>query len=93
MNSLSRQEEVEIINELGLHARAAANFVKEANRFKSDIVVERDGLEANGKSIMGIMMLAAPKGSMIKLTAAGDDADAAVDAIISLINNRFGEDR
>lgn len=93
MNCVSRKENVEIVNELGLHARAAANFVKEANLFKSEIMVERDGIEANGKSIMGIMMLAAPKGSMLQVSASGEDAYEAISAIITLINNKFGEDR
>ncbi len=86
-------ENIEIINELGLHARAAASFVKVANKFKSDVKVEKDGLDANGKSIMGIMMLAAPKGSQITVTCTGEDAEQVLEAIKELINNKFGEER
>lgn len=89
MNSI--QTTVEIVNELGLHARAAAVFVKEANKFSADIMVGKDGFEVNGKSIMGLMMLAAQKGSSILLKIDGTDANEASEALISLIANRFGE--
>jgi len=80
-----------ITNELGLHARAAAQFVKIASRFSSEILVKKDSREVNGKSIMGILMLAAAKGSQIKVTALGDDASDAVGALKTLIENKFGE--
>ena len=80
-----------IINKLGLHARAAAKLVATANRFRADIKVERDTQSVNAKSIMGIMMLAASRGTEITVAAEGADAEAAVDAIGALINDRFGE--
>ncbi len=80
-----------IKNELGLHARAAAQFVKIAGRFQAEISVEKDGRPVNGKSIMGILMLAAAKGSEIKVIAQGDDANEAVAALEELIENKFGE--
>ena len=82
---------VQIVNKNGLHARPAAEIVKLAARYQSDIVVARDDLEVNGKSIMGVMMLAAECGSMLKLKADGPDADQALDALASLIGNKFGE--
>jgi phosphocarrier protein len=78
-------------NELGLHARAAAQFVKIASRYASEITVEKDSREVNGKSIMGILMLAAAKGSKILVKASGPDAGAALNAIEELIRNKFGE--
>ena len=86
------KKELVIINELGLHARPAAMFVKLANEFISDITVEKGSEIVNGKSIMGIMMLAAGKGSRIKVTAEGPDAQEAVDAIDKLIQSKFGEE-
>jgi len=80
-----------IINKLGLHARAAAKLVSAAGGFRSSIQVEKDGQTVNAKSIMGVMMLAAAKGSEVTVHAEGDDADAALDAIETLINERFGE--
>jgi phosphocarrier protein HPr len=82
---------VQIANKNGLHARPAAEIVKTAAKFKSDVTIVRDELEVNGKSIMGVMMLAAEFGSTVTLRAAGDDAEAAVDAIASCIANKFGE--
>jgi phosphocarrier protein len=82
---------VQIANKNGLHARPAAEIVKTAAKFKSDVTIVRDDLEVNGKSIMGVMMLAAEFGSTVTLRAAGDDAEAAVDAIASCIANKFGE--
>lgn len=79
-------------NRLGLHARAAALLVKTANRFSSEITIEKDGLEVNGKSIMGILMLAASKGSKITLKAEGKDSAQAIKALGELIENRFGEE-
>ena len=80
-----------IRNQLGLHARACALFVKTASRFKSEVMVSRDGLEVNGKSIMGVMMLAAEQGSTIDLKADGPDAEAAIDALAAVIADGFGE--
>ena len=81
-----------IINRLGLHARAAAQFVQTANKFKADVTVEKDGTEVNGKSIMGLLMLAAPQGVTIRVTVDGEDAPAAIQAIGDLIHDGFGED-
>jgi phosphocarrier protein len=86
------EQEFTIVNRLGLHARASALLVKTAIRFNSDIRIEREEIEVNGKSIMGIMMLAAAKGSIIKLKIKGDDEAAAMAALKELINNGFGED-
>lgn len=83
--------EFEICNRLGLHARAAAQMVQTANKFKCDVTVEKDGSEVNGKSIMGLLMLAAPKGSLIKVTVSGTDAEQALTVIGKLINDGFGE--
>lgn len=86
--------DIQIINRLGLHARAAAKFVRLASEFKATIFVARDGFEVNGKSIMGVMMLAAARGSTIRLRAVNDEADdaeAAIDALEALIQDRFGE--
>lgn len=80
-----------IINKLGLHARAAAKFVTTASEFSSDITVIRGDRSVNGKSIMGVMMLAAAKGTQITVSAKGDDAEAALNAIEALINDYFGE--
>jgi phosphotransferase system HPr (HPr) family protein len=81
-----------ILNKLGIHARPAAQFVKTANRFQADIFVEKDGEEIDGKSIMGLMMLAAGHGSIISVSAEGLDADAALAAIEDLINRKFEEE-
>jgi phosphocarrier protein HPr len=82
---------VQIANKNGLHARPAAEIVKVAAKFQSDIVLVKDGMEVNGKSIMGVMMLAAECGATLVLRADGADADAAVDALAALIANKFGE--
>lgn len=87
-----RTANFEIINRLGLHARAAAQLVQTANKFKADVMVEKDGTEVNGKSIMGLLMLAAPQGVTIRVTVDGEDAEAAMQAIGELINDGFGED-
>jgi len=84
--------EYEIVNRLGLHARAAAQLVQTANRFLSDVMIEKDGNEVNGKSIMGLLMLAAPQGSKVKVTVSGEDAEDAMKVIGTLINDGFGED-
>ncbi|AKF83765.1 phosphocarrier protein [Myxococcus fulvus] len=83
----------EIINELGLHARAAAQMVKVANRFKSDVLIEAQGQRANAKSIMGVLMLAAAQGVQVKLTCKGDDAEACLQELAKLIADRFGESK
>ena len=85
------EREVKILNKLGIHARPAAEIVKTAGRFKSNIIIVRDDLEVNAKSIMGVMMLAAEFGATIILRATGDDADAALDALAAVIANKFGE--
>ncbi|MDQ8164089.1 MAG: HPr family phosphocarrier protein [Gemmatimonadota bacterium] len=82
---------VQIVNKHGLHARPAAEMVKAASRFKSDITISRDDLEVNGKSIMGVMMLAAEFGATITLRATGPDADDALDSLSALVAARFGE--
>ena len=82
---------MEIVNKLGLHARAAAKLVALASRFGSEIWICREGREADAKSIMSLMMLAAPKGTSIEITARGDDAADAVNAIDRLIAERFDE--
>jgi phosphocarrier protein HPr len=79
-------------NKLGIHARPAALFAKTANRFKSDVFVEKDGETINAKSIMGLMMLAAGPGSKILIIAKGPDAGEAVKAIEDLLESKFGED-
>ncbi|HET7024600.1 MAG TPA: HPr family phosphocarrier protein [Gemmatimonadales bacterium] len=83
--------EAPIVNPLGLHARPAAQFVKLASTFESEIEVRKDGLTINGKSIMGVMMLAAECGSTIVITATGVDEEAAVAALIALVARGFGE--
>jgi len=81
-----------IENRLGIHARPASQFAKIANQFESDIRVQKDGLDVNGKSIMGIMMLAAAKGNVISVQAEGADQAEAIEALEELIKNKFGED-
>jgi phosphocarrier protein HPr len=81
-----------IRNKLGLHARAAAQLVKQANQFASDIKIEKDGLEVNAKSIMGVMMLAAAKDSTVTLKAQGPDSREALNVLGELFRNKFGED-
>jgi phosphocarrier protein len=83
----------EIKNELGLHARAAAQFVQTANKFKAHVTVAKDGEEVNGKSILSLMMLAAPIGSEIEITTEGDDATELLQSLLDLIENKFGEPR
>ena len=81
-----------IRNKLGLHARAAALLVKTANNYAADITIEKDGIEVNGKSIMGILMLAASRGTRITLKVEGKDAAEAMQTLGQLIENRFGEE-
>ncbi len=83
--------DVTIRNRLGLHARASAQFVKTASRFKADITVEAGAQKVNGKSIMGLLLLAAPQGRTLTLRAVGEDGAEAVRALVNLIEGRFGE--
>ena len=82
---------VEIVNRAGMHARPAAELVKLAGRFQAEIRLEKDGLEVNGKSIMGVLMLAAEQGSSLKISARGNDADDAVSALSELVERGFDE--
>jgi phosphocarrier protein len=86
------QKEFTIINKLGLHARASALFVKTASRFSSEVKLAKETVEVNGKSIMGIMMLAASKGTRVMLSVSGSDESEAMQAIGELIENGFGEE-
>ena len=83
--------ETTIVNKLGLHARASARLTQVASGFKSEVWLSRNGRRVNAKSIMGVMMLAAGKGSSVVVEAEGDDAQAALDAICELIADKFGE--
>ncbi len=83
---------VRIVNQRGLHARASAKFVQLASQYQADIHVEKDGIKVGGTSIMGLMMLAASPGCTIKVSASGADATAALDALVELIEARFGEE-
>ena len=85
------ERSVQIVNKLGIHARPAAEIVKCASKFKSNITIIRDDLEVNGKSIMGVMMLAAECGSSILIRAEGNDEQAAIDALSAVIADGFGE--
>lgn len=82
----------QIVNKLGLHARPAARLVQTANRFQAEITLQKDGQHANAKSIMGVLMLAAPLGTDLNVVAYGDDAEEAVRAIGELISDGFGEE-
>lgn len=84
--------EFTILNKLGIHARPAAQFVKTASRFQCEVRVEKDGEEVDGKSIMGLMMLAAGHGSVIQVTAEGNDSTQALDALADLVARKFEED-
>lgn len=83
--------ELKILNKKGLHARASAKFVQCVDRFECEVFVLKDGQSVSGTSIMGLMMLAAGIGSSIEVRAAGNDAEAAIEAIATLVNDRFGE--
>ena len=83
---------VTVVNQLGMHARAAAKFVHVATRYHARVRVARDAREMDGKSIMGILLLAAPRGSMITISADGDDENDAVAALVALVRSGFGED-
>jgi phosphocarrier protein len=86
------QKEVTILNKLGLHARPAAMFVRVANKHRAEIWVEKDGEQVNGKSIMGLMMLAAGQGSQLLITAEGADAQGALQELQDLVERRFDEE-
>ena len=86
------ERRVTVVNAHGIHARPAAEIVKTAARFASNVMLEKDGLEVNGKSIMGVMMLAAECGSEVTIRADGPDEQAAVDALATLIAAKFGEE-
>jgi phosphocarrier protein len=92
LEARTASREVTVINKLGVHARPAAMFVKTANRFASEITVERDGEQVNGKSIMGLMMLAAGQGSKLVITAQGSDAELAVRELELLFQRKFDEE-
>jgi phosphocarrier protein len=86
------KKKVKIINRLGLHARAAAKFVKMANRFKASVKIRKDDVQIDGKSILGILTLAAVQGTEITLTITGEDEKQAMKALVHLIQNRFEEE-
>ncbi len=87
-----RKEKIEVKNKLGLHARVAAMIVKEASKYNSDLYLEKNGIRANCKSILGLLALGAAKGSTLELTAEGSDEDKALEAIKRLFEERFGEE-
>ncbi len=87
------EAEFTVLNALGLHARAAAQLVKLANQYSCDVSVECDGQRVNGKSIMGVLMLAAAQGAQIKVRCEGEEATRCLEEISVLINHKFGEDR
>jgi phosphocarrier protein len=91
-NSPKASKDLTIENRNGLHARPAALFVKTSSRFQSEVWVEKDGERVNGKSIMGLMMLAAGKGSILRITAEGEDASIVLTELEDLIRTRFGEE-
>ena len=86
------KKEIKIVNRLGMHARPAARLVQLTSRFSSDIIFKRGSDQVNGKSIMGVLMLAAPYGSTITVIARGDDADTAINEIEDLFRSKFGEE-
>lgn len=85
------KREIEIINKLGLHARASAKLTQTAGQFESDVFIIKGGRRVNAKSIMGVMMLAAGKGTRVELEVGGSDEAEAMEAVVALINDRFGE--
>jgi phosphocarrier protein len=91
-NGLTMTRDILVANKLGIHARPAAMFVKTANRFSCDIFVEKDGEKVNGKSIMGLMMLAAGPGSKLTVHAQGQDASQALTELETLIKRKFDEE-
>lgn len=92
MNGQAAERSVSIVNRAGMHARPAAEFVKLAGDYSAEITVEKDGLQVNGKSIMGVLMLAAEQGSSLRIRAVGDDATEAVDALCALVSAGFQEE-
>ncbi|TET45541.1 HPr family phosphocarrier protein [candidate division TA06 bacterium] len=86
------ERKVKIINKLGLHARPAAMLVKTAGKYKSEVTLSKDDMEVNAKSIMGVMMLAAEKGSIVTIRAEGEDEAEVVDALVGLVERKFDED-
>lgn len=86
------QQNVTVKNKTGLHARPAALFVQTANKFKSEVFIEKEGKKVNAKSIMGVMSLAVSQGTVITVSAQGDDEKEAVNKLIELIESKFGED-
>ncbi len=91
-DSGTKEAFVQVVNRAGMHARPAAELVKLAGTFSSEIHVEKDGLQVNGKSIMGVLMLAAEQGSTLRFTASGPDADAALKALVELVRRGFEEE-
>jgi len=85
------QKEIKITNKIGLHTRPASLIVEVANRFKSKIWIEKDGQVANGKSVMSLLLLCVEKGSIIKIKAEGPDAQEAIEALVKMIKDKFGE--
>ena len=85
------QQEIEIVNKLGLHARASAKLTQLGGKFKSEVWLTRNNRRVNGKSIMGVMMLAAARGARIRIETIGDDDAAAMSALVALIEDKFGE--
>jgi phosphocarrier protein HPr len=85
------QSKIEIVNKLGLHARASAKLTQLAGQFKSDVWITRQGRKVNAKSIMGVMMLAAAKGTQVEIETNGADEEAAMKALTNLIQDKFGE--
>ncbi len=86
-----QKRDIEIVNKLGLHARASAKLTQTATRFKCEVNLERNGRRVNAKSIMGVMMLAAGKGTTIQMETEGDDEADAMTALVALIEDKFGE--
>jgi phosphocarrier protein len=86
------ERRLQIVNELGMHARAATKFVQTANKYQSAIAVEKDGQSVNGKSIMGVLMLVAAKGTFITVRCEGPDAEGALAALTKLVQDKFGEE-
>lgn len=85
------QQSVRIVNRLGMHARPSAMFVSHASKYKSDVFVEKQGLKVNGKSIMGVMMLAAEQGSELIICTEGEDEQSALEDLVNLVNSGFGD--
>ncbi len=88
---MSLDKSLKIVNRLGLHARAASMFVKIAEKYKCKVEMEKDGVRINAKSIMGILMLAAPMGSTVKIITTGEDEDKCMEDLATLVNSGFGE--